>query len=284
MDKKPFKSPIKPTYLKTTLATKLTVFEMDMVVGEKAINILAKSYNTLDYHVKLVTLLKGIYPTEHFDNFSKYDLHKLLNNILVKYYRGEEILKYKLAEKHLKQRGVVGAFEMKVNNSRVDFLAINGVSTSYEIKSELDNLSKVSKQMADYMLAFEYNYLVIDERHLEKIKDLLPKSFGLWCYKNGKYKKLKTARLNKKIEPELQLRLLTKKELLASYPEEQGRIKKILNANKASTVNRLFKKTLKERYSDRWKFLISNKENILPIDIQFFFNTNILPQLIYRYR
>ncbi|MCX6799535.1 MAG: sce7726 family protein [Candidatus Falkowbacteria bacterium] len=242
---------------------------------------MAKNYNTLDYSVKLIADLKSVYPEEHFDNFSKHELHKLLNNILVQYYNGEEILKYKLAERHLKQRGVIGAFEMKVNNSRVDFLAVNGVSTSYEIKSELDNLSKLSKQMADYMLAFEYNYLVVDEKHISKAKDLLPSSFGLWCYKNGKYRTLKKAKLNKKIDPEMQLRLLTKKELITSYPEEQGRVKKILNSYRASTINDLFKETLKDRYRDRWKFLLSNKENIFPIDIQFFFNTNILPEGVY---
>ena len=43
--------------------------------------------------------------------------------------------------------------------------------------------------MADYMLAFEFNYLVIDEIHIEKAKALLPESFGLWCYKKGKFQK-----------------------------------------------------------------------------------------------
>jgi len=248
---------------------------------ERVINALAKSYNTLDYYVTLIKHLQNIYPTEQFENFSKYELHKLLNAILVQYYNGEEILKYKLAEKHLKKRGIVGGFEMKVNNSRVDFLAVNGVSTSYEIKSELDNLSKASKQMADYMLAFEYNYLITDERHIEKAIELLPKSFGLWSYKNGKYRELKKAALNKKIDPEMQLSLFTKKELMTYYPHEQGRIKKILNTYTSSSINYQFKETLKDRYRDRWKFLLANKENILPLDMQFFFNTNILPERIY---
>lgn len=257
------------------------VLENFKIASGRAINNLAKNYSTLDYYVKLLSDLKGVYPTEHFEDFSKHELHKLLNNILFQYYNGEEILKYKLAERYLKQRSIIGAFEMKVNNSRVDFLTVNGVSTSYEIKSELDNLSKLSKQMADYMLAFEYNYLVVDEIHIEKAKDLLPASFGLWCYKNGKYRTLQKAKLNKKIDPQMQLQLLTKKELITSYPEEQGKIKKILNTYKGSSINHLFKETLKDRYRNRWKFLMSNKENIFPIDIQFFFNTNIDPHSIY---
>jgi hypothetical protein len=257
------------------------MLEKENNISIEAINLLAKSYNTLDYSVKLTSILRNIFPTEQFDLFTKYDLHKLLNDILFQYYNGEEILKYKLFEQHSKQRNIVAAFEMKVNNSRVDFLTINGVSTSYEIKSELDNLSKLSKQMSDYMLAFEFNYLVIDEKHIEKAKDLLPKDFGLWCYKNGKYRKLKKANLNKEINPEAQLTLLTKKELIKSYPEKQGKIKKILNSYSTYEINYLFKQILKDRYRNRWTFLLENKENIFPIDIQFFFNTNILPERIY---
>ncbi|MBN8697558.1 MAG: sce7726 family protein [Bacteroidetes bacterium] len=248
---------------------------------ERVINTLAKNYCTLDYHITLVKHLQNIYPAEQFQNFSKYDLHKLLNEIFIQYYNGEEILKYKLAAKHLNQRGIVGAFEMKVNNSRVDFIAVNGVSTSYEIKSELDNLSKLSKQMSDYMLAFEYNYLVTDAKHVNKAREILPDSFGLWIYKNGKYKKLKEAGLNKKINAEIQLSLLTKKELRTNYPEQTGKINKILKNHSAKEINTSFKNILKNRYKERWSFVVSNRENIFPIDFQFFFNTNIDPNCIY---
>lgn len=261
----------------------LTHIDLRVGANERIVNNLAKNYSTLDYYVTLIKHLNNIYPLGQLENFSKYDLHKLLNEVLILYYNGEEILKYKLAKMYLTKRSIVGGFEMKVNNSRVDFLAINGVSTSYEIKSELDNLSKLNKQMSDYMLVFEYNYLIIDQIHLEKAKDLLPPGFGLWCYKNGKYRTLQKANLNTKIDPEMQLSLLTKKELSVYYPDTEGNIKKILSTYNANNINDLFKKTLKNRYRDRWKFLISHKENIFPIDIQFFFNTNIPPDHIYRY-
>ena len=257
------------------------IFEKDKIVNERAINILAKSYNTLDYSVKLATLLKNVFPSENFELFSKYELHKLLNDTLLQNYNGEEVLKYKLFQYYINKQNLVAAFEIKVNNSRVDFLTINGYTTSFEIKSELDNLSKLSKQMADYMLAFEYNYLVIDERHIEKVKDLLPESYGLWSYKEGKYKKRRKAVLNDKIDPEVQLRLLTKRELVNSFPEIGGVLKDILNSFDANNINRQFKKALKNRYRSRWEFLVANEAQIFPIDVQFFFNTNIQPSHIY---
>lgn len=251
------------------------------IIDTEAINYLAINYSILDYHVNLVALLKTVYPDKDFEGSSKYELHKLLSDTLLQNYSGEEIHKYNLFEQQLNKRNMVGAFEMNVNNSRVDFLTINGYTTSYEIKSELDTLSKVSKQMTDYMLAFEYNYLVVDERHVEKAFGLLPKNCGLWSYKDGAYYKLKTAKLSEKINPKVQLKLLSKKELLNIYPQENGRIEKILATNPADGINRKFKKILKSRYKKRWEFLVSNKKNILPIDISFFFNTNVLPNNIY---
>jgi hypothetical protein len=64
-------------------------------IDEKAINLLAKQYNVLDYHVKLSTHLKTIFPKNCFNNFSKYELYKILNKTLIENYHGEEALKRK---------------------------------------------------------------------------------------------------------------------------------------------------------------------------------------------
>lgn len=257
------------------------ILQNDGSVNKRAINLLAKSYNPLDYSVNLASLLKSVYPSENFDFFSKYDLHKLLNDTILQHYNGEEVLKYKLFQCYLNKKNFVAAFEIRVNNSRVDFLTINGASTSFEIKSELDNLSKLNKQMFDYMLAFEYNYLVVDAKHIKKARGLLPEQFGLWVYKNGKFQKAKKALLNDKMNPEAQLKLLSKKELANFFPYKDKDIVCILNKFDASSINKIFKEALKKRYKSRWDFLVNYEKQILPIDIQFFFNTNIQPRHIY---
>lgn len=259
------------------------IVEKDKLVGGREINELAKKYNVLDYSVNLASSLKGVFPSKNFNNFSKYELHKLLNDTLIQNHNGEEVLKYKLFKSFANRQNIIAAFEIKVKNSRVDFLTLNGNTTSFEIKSKLDNLSKLSKQMADYMLAFEFNYLVIDEKHIEKARELLPKSFGLWCYKKGKYQKMKKALLNDKIDPEIQLQLLTKRELVNGFPKVGGEQKSILKTFDADSINRKFKETLKARYRTRWNFIVENEAQIFPIDIQFFFNTNIQPTHIYNH-
>ncbi len=244
-----------------------------------AIKLIAKKYNPLFYNKKLIELLNKVYPAQNFSKYSKYQLHKILNEIILKHYNGETLHKYKLFLQHYNKKNIA-AFEIKVNGSRADFLSINGKSTSYEIKSELDNLNKLNKQISDYLEVFEYNYLILDEKHISKISKSLPDSIGILSYNNGKYIKYKAATLNNMISPKAQLELLTKKELCTQFLESN--ISQILEIYDANSINRRFKMALKERYKDRWLFIVNNHERILPIDIQFFFNTNISPDFIYR--
>ncbi|MBK9730019.1 MAG: sce7726 family protein [Chitinophagaceae bacterium] len=245
------------------------------------INSLAKRYKTMNYYPELASLLKSAFPNESFSGYSKYELHKVLNKRLIENYRGEEILKHALFEMHERKQNVIGAFEIKVNNSRLDFLSINGHTTSFEIKSELDNLSKLKKQILDYMLVFEFNYVLIDHKHEKNAIALLPQNAGILIYKDSRSIILRKATLNNHILPKCQLDLLTKKELIMNFPDCDGVTTNILQAHSALEINSLFKKILKTRYRHRWDFLCKNSNAIFPIDVQFFFNTNIHPSIIY---
>lgn len=250
-------------------------------VNYDSIKKIAREYSTLDYFSSLANLLKNIYPTEVFTEYSKKSLHQKINDVLLHHYKGEYELKYILSKLFF-NKNLVAAFEMRVNKSRADFLTVNGVSKSFEIKSELDNLDKLQKQSSDYGMVFDYNYLVVDPKHINKALDIIPESFGVWSFSNGKKQIRRNATLNASIDPEMQLKLLTKKELSTWFSEERGEIKQILKSKSPLEINYLFKKTLKERYRIRWEFLVRHQESILPIDIQFFFNTNINPEFIYR--
>lgn len=65
--------------------------------------------------------------------------------------------------------------ELKVAGSIADTVIINGTSTVYEIKTELDNPAKLEKQVDDYRKAFVKVYLVthhsLTERYQSLIKD-----------------------------------------------------------------------------------------------------------------
>lgn len=250
-------------------------------INIKAINEVAKNYNTLDYSFRLSELLNTIYPTYNFNNTPKYQLHQLINKALVDNYTGEQLFKYSLFQQYFNKKNIVAAFEVKVNNSRTDFLCINGHTSCFEIKTSLDNLTKLSKQAADYLSAFEYNHLILDECHLQKAYQIVPESFGLLVYKNGRCSKKRDALLNQTMNPEVQLGLLTKTELVKYFPKQYGIKKTVLLDYTNNEINKQFKIILKERYKKRWGFIVRNQNDIFPIDIQFFFRNNILPEHVY---
>jgi hypothetical protein len=248
------------------------------IIDSKLIKEIAKNYNTLDYTPKLRGLLNLIYPQSKLNRFCKLDLHRKINDLLLNGYEGEQVIKYRLF-KAFQNSNLVAAYEIKVKNSRVDFLTINGHTTSYEIKSNLDNLDKLAKQSDDYLRAFEFNNIVIHERHLNRCINIIPKSFGVITVDREKHTVVRKPMLNKCLDAETQLDLLTKKELNKYYESTNKSI--ILDKLPGAQINELFKLALKGRYKTRWSFIVENSNEILPIDIQFFFNKNIKPAYIY---
>ena len=241
----------------------------------------AKKYHPLLYISKLISILQDIFPIRNFEHFTKPDLHKLINDLLIEHYPGESLFKYKLFQQYINKRNIVAAYEIKVNNSRADFLTVNGHTTCFEIKSAYDNFSKFEKQAKDYLKVFEFNYLVVDHARSEKAADLIPPDFGLWTFQNGKYKRLKKAGVSTSLDPQAQLGLLNKRELTTAFPGCGASLPTILESHTSDAINSVFKKVLKSRYATRWEFVARHQKTILPIDLQFFFNTNIDPDRIY---
>ncbi|MES2416750.1 MAG: sce7726 family protein [Bacteroidota bacterium] len=244
-------------------------------------NTLARSYSPLLYFRKLRELLESLFHEIDFSNYEKYDLHKMVNNILANNYYGEEIVKYQIAKKYLK-KNTVGAFEIKARNSRADFLSINGVTRCYEIKTKLDNLNKLIKQSNDYGSVFEYNTIILDKKHLNQALRVLPIEFGITLIEEKGLRVLRHAKKHKFLCSKSQLEMLTSKELTCHFGLDYNSLKLVLDNFSCQEINRLFKKALKNRYFDKWYFVKEHNKNILPIDFQFFFSTKESPSLLYQ--
>jgi hypothetical protein len=244
------------------------------------VNTLARSYNVLGYSNNLRAILSSVLPKEDFSSLSKVELHRMINHILTKAYKGESALKAKLVEMFV-EKDVTAAFEIRVNNSRVDFLTVNGDTISYEIKSGIDNLNKLSKQINDYEKVFEFNYLVIDEKHLESVKELIPAHYGIYISHKDKLVKNKGADRNSCLESKMQLKLFTQKELGQHFECGKLGIEEVAKQFSATQINEGFKSMLKKRYERKWLFLKQNMNEVLPIDYQYFFHHNIAPKIIY---
>jgi hypothetical protein len=241
---------------------------------------IARSYSTISNKKYLSELLSNIFKQDDFKQKTKYELHHLFNELIFTNCKNEISFKGILL-KHFINKNITAALEIKTNTSRLDFLTINGITTSYEIKSAIDNLDKLDKQLNDYLALFEYNFVVIDEKHLVNIINSINENIGIYIiYGNEiiiKKKSFKSCNLNS----EKQLNLFTKKELMKFFSKESADKMKIINNYDGSQINSVFKRMLKIRYREKWEFFKNNYNHILPIDYQFFYHHNISPSTIY---
>lgn len=69
--------------------------------------------------------------------------------------------------------------EFKVGSSRADLVLINGQAVVYEIKTDMDDLSKAGRQAAEYYSCFKRVVFVVDEKHIETSLRHLPEQVGI---------------------------------------------------------------------------------------------------------
>lgn len=69
--------------------------------------------------------------------------------------------------------------EFRVADCRADLLLVNSRATVYEIKSELDDLSKAQKQAFAYLQCFTEVNFVVDRIHVDGAKRQLPREVGI---------------------------------------------------------------------------------------------------------
>lgn len=63
--------------------------------------------------------------------------------------------------------------ELPIGDSKADFIMINGRGVVYEIKTDLDNLSRLENQTHDYYKVFSYVYVVVGKKQLPHVKEFL---------------------------------------------------------------------------------------------------------------
>src|SRR5690554_5199612 len=127
------------------------VREDDYVLFQKQID---KYFNTTSYETNL-------------------DIIKSLYKSLQKQYRCEYIYKNNLIIDIIKTHSLKSTLilnELKIGASKADLVMLNGAIRVYEIKTELDGLGKLSKQLNDYQKFADKVYVVTDEKFVEKIK------------------------------------------------------------------------------------------------------------------
>ena len=144
----------------------------------------------------------------------------LVYNKLVKNYKNEYIYKNVLINKLLLKKYILSSTvsfnEFKIGDSISDFVLLNGEARVYEIKTELDTLDKIEKQIEDYKKFGNKIFIVAHKSHLSKLVKLYEKSdIGLIeLTKRNSLKEIKGANSNFNLDTEILFKTLRKSEYI----------------------------------------------------------------------
>jgi len=90
------------------------------------------------------------------------------NHIVVIYVYKNALINKKLI-KNYSLKSTIALNEFKIGNSIADFVLLNGKARVFEIKTELDGLDKLEKQISDYYSFATEVYIVTSSKHIEKL-------------------------------------------------------------------------------------------------------------------
>ncbi len=279
----------------------------------KILNKIIKQYTTAEMEQICKTLNKAynIYDSEEYrwvqlryvlsktPESDIADLHniqlsnRVINDLILKFYPCERVIKYYLIKKLKSLSNHTVAFEMSIGNSRIDLCRINGYSYAYEIKTAYDTFDRLVTQMNDYTEAFERVYLVVPFERRDEAAHYIPNNCGIityrktansnFCFRYYRKASLNSCNIQKCAESLSSTELSSLLRLLKFKNIPSLREEKLNVLFKHYTKNfwPLYKKLLKDKYSLKWKFLVDHFDEILPIDIQNFFSTSLDPNLAY---
>ncbi|WP_386693264.1 MULTISPECIES: sce7726 family protein [unclassified Lonepinella] len=191
----------------------------------------AKIVRDNDTELFLKKIIK-YYPIDCFcDNLS---LIQGLYKYLMENYRCEYIYKNKLfldiiRNHRLKETVVLNEF--KIANSKADLVMLNGSIRIFEIKTELDDLSKLSKQIEDYQKVATEVTIVTNENNIDKLEPYANRDIGIVVLdQKHKLEEIKKANYNNSfLSFDALFRVLRKQEYLDMVLNNFGYIPNVPN-------------------------------------------------------
>lgn len=79
---------------------------------------------------------------------------------------------------------IVDELGLKHGTARVDLAVVNGILHGFELKSDLDNLLRLPKQMQIYNLVLDKVTLVVGKEHLHEAINIIPTWWGILIAKS----------------------------------------------------------------------------------------------------
>ena len=131
--------------------------------------------------------------------------------------------------------------EKSIGTSICDVMAVTDSLTGYEIKSDLDNYSRLAGQIKAYDRFFDEYYLVVSKSHCQSAQYHVPNHWGILCIENDNITLFREALGNQQVSRRNQLTILWKLELKNllvrnNMPLYAQRDRKYISEQLASTV------------------------------------------------
>jgi hypothetical protein len=112
---------------------------------------------------------------------------------------------------------VIDELGLNHGRCRADIAVVNGHLVGYEIKSNSDSLRRLREQVKAYSAVFDRAFIVVGDRHIDKIQNSVPECWGVIVSTKGSrgainFETVRKAKANKNIDPISMARLLWRDE------------------------------------------------------------------------
>jgi hypothetical protein len=120
------------------------------------------------------TVRRGISVGEFFEGL--YDF--LLGNYRCEYVYKNALANQILLDRHTPEISTL-LTEFRADDCKADVVILNGTSSVYEIKTELDSFDRLERQLKAYRKVFDKVYVVTHESQVAKVEQLTDRQIGL---------------------------------------------------------------------------------------------------------
>jgi len=143
---------------------------------------------------------------------------------------------------------VIDELGLQHGKCRADIAVVNGHLVGYEIKSNDDSLRRLGLQVESYNAVFDKAFIVVGDRHIDRIQDLIPEWWGVIVSSRGpkgaiNFNMKRRAQVNTGVDPQSVARLLWRSEAAEILrqrklpPKELRRPRAVLYKHLAELLN-----------------------------------------------
>lgn len=181
-----------------------------------------------------------------FKSKSPRDLYDRAFNSLLHNYKNEFVFTNLIFQKifisrHKLSKSVL-LNELRIGTAKADIVILNGSSCVYEVKSDVDNLTRLQHQLSQYLQAFDYVYIVINQNRVHELGSAILANIGIIVLtKNNTLKTIRTAISNKcNVNPAVLFETLRKDEYSRIIKQEFGFLPNVPNTRFFSECKKMF--------------------------------------------